>query len=326
MAGSFIIIDPFGLIHSKRALSGTSEDFFSTELYLKNIKTISYNAFIFGNSKTLAFRSKDWQKYVNDSLTSFKFGCPGESINNIYRKMKLIQDKGDKLQYALIVLDEGLFLNVNNTHKTFSGPVYKHHWKTTGDSPLDFYFTYFKFYLKELNFIKYIDYSVFKTYRSYMKGIISVPSEERSEVKKESGNDAITNEIYFSDIEDEIKTSGFGAYYTSHQSLFSSKKLESQPFNKVLIKQGDIEHLKQIEAILKEEHTNYKVIISLAYDYQKINPYNLKVLNDIFGKEHVFDFSGKNKFSSDSSFFYESLHFRPVAGDSLLKKAYAASN
>lgn len=325
MFGSFIIIDPFGVIHNEKPQSGTSDDFLSTELYIKNTDKIAYNAFIFGNSKTLAFRSKDWQKYVSDSLKAFKFGCPGESINNIYKKMKLIKEQGDRLDYALIVLDEGLFLNVNNTHKTFSGPVYKHHWKTTDDSRLDFYFTYFKYYLKDLNFIKYIDYSIFKTYRNYMKGVINVPVADQNDLKTETANnndDNITNEFYFSDIENEIASFGFGSYYANHKDLFSIKKLNTETTSNIFIKPADIAHLKQIKNILKKENTKYKVIISLAFNQQKMNSENVKVLNEIFGKDNVFDFSGKNEIAADSSFFYESLHFRPIAGDLLLKKAY----
>ncbi len=318
---SFIIIDPFGLIHNKKIVSETSDDFLSTELYLKNTKNIPYNAFIFGNSKTLAFRSKDWQKYVKDTLIAFKFGCPGESINNIYKKIELITKMGDTIKQALIVLDEGLFLNVNNRHKSYFGPVYKHHWKTTDESILDFYFTYFKFYLKDLNFIKYIDYSIFNKYRNYMKGVISITNEDKIGTKSE--RNSLTNEFYFSDIESEIEKLGFDTYYKRHQNLFSVTQKNNNSTSNILIETEDIEYLKQIKKLLVEEGAKYKIIISLAFDQQKMNELNIKLLTEIFGKENVFDFSGKNEIAADSSFFYERLHFRPIAGDLLLKKVYS---
>ncbi len=321
---SFIIIDPFGVIHNKSPLSETSGDYLSTELYLKNKNSIPYNAFIFGNSKTLAFRSEDWKKKIKDSIVVFKYGCPGESIYNIYNKIKLIKNNNGNLKYALIILDAAIFANYKNQSKSYLGPVYKHHWLTSNESRLDFYGTYFKFYLSDFSFIKMIDYSLFKKYRLYMKGVIT-NREANTNVLQTENIDTVTNEFFLSDLENEISKNGYSSYYENHKAEFIFEKSKT-PDKEVVIQKEDIEFLKEIKQLFDKDTTEFKIIIGPLYTKQNFPEPITMVLDDIFGKDKVFNFSGNNRISADSVNYYEKSHYRPIAGSLILDSIYNKYN
>ena len=53
----------------------------------------------------------------------------------------------------------------------------------------------------------------------------------------------------------------------------------------------------------------------------KINNKDLAILKSIFDK-NIYDFSGRNSFTESIYNYYESNHFRPIVGDSILKIIY----
>jgi hypothetical protein len=48
--------------------------------------------------------------------------------------------------------------------------------------------------------------------------------------------------------------------------------------------------------------------------------FNLLILK--FGSSNVYNFSGKNEFTTDLSNYYESSHYRPLLADKILKEIY----
>ena len=65
-----------------------------------------------------------------------------------------------------------------------------------------------------------------------------------------------------------------------------------------------------------------RVLISPDYDQKELHPYDRKILQSIFGKENVYDFSGINEFTKDYHNYYESGHYRPSLGNKLLERIY----
>ena len=63
--------------------------------------------------------------------------------------------------------------------------------------------------------------------------------------------------------------------------------------------------LKEINSILKKHRTNFKIIISPLYNQVKINNIDLDIINNIFPKNVVFDFSGKNIITENKLNYYE---------------------
>ncbi len=79
--------------------------------------------------------------------------------------------------------------------------------------------------------------------------------------------------------------------------------------------------LKEIKRILKKNNTNYKVVLTPLYEQIKYNPTDLIFLKNLFGS-NLYDFSGKNSYTENQTNYYESSHFKPVIGDSILAIIY----
>jgi hypothetical protein len=79
--------------------------------------------------------------------------------------------------------------------------------------------------------------------------------------------------------------------------------------------------LKEVKHILEKNNTNYKVVLSPLYEQIKFNNSDLLLLENEFGN-NLYDFSGKNSFTDVKTNYYETSHFRPNVGDSILKIIY----
>ena len=82
-------MDPFKIIKTYDNYSNNlkvipNRDFISTEVYLKNRKIYHYNSFIFGSSRTMAYKTNDWRKYIDSTSRPFLFDASGESLFGIY--------------------------------------------------------------------------------------------------------------------------------------------------------------------------------------------------------------------------------------------------
>ena len=51
--------------------------------------------------------------------------------------------------------------------------------------------------------------------------------------------------------------------------------------------------------VFQTHHTNCKIIISPEYKQIRMNPADVEQLKNIFGSEHVYDFSGINQYTND---------------------------
>lgn len=316
---TFLITDPFGVLHNKSPLIDRSSDYLATEKYLYNTKNTDYNAFVFGNSKTLAFTSRDWKQILRDSMVFYKFGCPGESIYNIENKVRLIFNNGDKIKYAIILLDGQIINNIRNTDKYLNGPVYKHHRLTSNESLLSFLLSYYKYYINNFNFVKLMDYQITGEFKPYMAGIITNPKRDAN-IMETTETDHLTNEFYLNGLESEISTNGFYKYYLNHAKEFKRAKRISK--KQPILGEEDVESLESIKEMLDASRTNYKIILAPDYNKVSVSGSSVKQLKEIFGAAHVFDFSGNNSITSDSTNFYESTHFRPLVGRYILEKVY----
>jgi hypothetical protein len=78
------------------------------------------------------------------------------------------------------------------------------------------------------------------------------------------------------------------------------------------------ELLHKIYAILKKHKSRYNVIISPLYDQAPLNNKWKSILNKTFKEQHIFDFSGKNKFTEPISNYYEWSHYKPFVAEQLL--------
>lgn len=308
---SYLYFDPFKVIRDYDDYSNPyvipNRDNISTRMFLHKFGTHRYNSFILGSSRTLAFRPNSWRKHLSPEDAPFMFDASAESIYGIYKKLVFLDAKNVAIKNALIILCRDATFNTSENHKEhlfIKDPA------TSGESKMVFQFAFLKAYFTPKFLVSFFGYQLFGEYKSYMDGYI----EDRKITF-----DTVTNEINIRDQEMEI-TRNPKKYYALRAGLFYERTHERTD-SVQRINKGHQHMLNEIRRILDKHNTNYNIVLSPLYEQIKFHPKDLSFLTSLFGP-HLFDFSGKNRFTENRFNYYETSHFRPHVGDSIFNIMY----
>lgn len=311
----FFILDPFKIIYRYENYSGAfiqlNRDVISSKTFINNYNKYKYNSFIFGSSRTVAFKTWVWKNHLDSSAVPFSFDASNENIYGIFTKIKYLEESKIKIDNALLIIcSDATFLSTSD----LDGPLYIKYPQVANTSYLNFYLTFISSWFDRLFFIKYSDYKLFKTPREFSDDII-----EPRNIKY----DSIYNSFSIPKF-DEALSIHPKLYYANllSQDMFYIKKI-SPMIEKPQIENKAITYLNEIARIFNENKTNYKLVISPLYNTPKFNYNDYETLINIFGSENVFDFSGKNKITSDYTNYYERSHYRPKVGKQILEIIYS---
>ncbi len=312
----FILIDPFKIIYHYDNFYADhmgphvniNRDYASTEIYLKNREKSKYNAFVFGSSRSLAFWCKDWEQYIEGGVP-FHFDSSAESIYDIWTKIRYIDDIRDTVRYALIIMD-----TENLEIKNHKGHLYVKHPITSDNSWLSFYLTFIKAYFSDNFFVKFTLLKCIKN----LNYEISAEGLPIDNIILEFT--PITNDLYLKDFDYQISTNP-DQYYHERKNIFFPQE-ESKQISNAVIAEKQLTILNNIATVFQRHKTEYKMIISPLYDQIYINENDIKILQSIFGKDNVFDYSGINKFTNELHNYYETSHYRPCVAREILKEIY----
>jgi hypothetical protein len=309
LIAGYFIFDPFRVIYSYSDYSNMyvipNRDYISTEMYNKNKAKYGYNSFVFGSSRTIAFRPASWKKYLSADSHPFVFDASGESIYGIYTKIKYLDSIGCSLDNVLIIICRDVSFAYSANH---IGHLFVHDPRTTGESRFKFQSTFLSAYFSTDFLVRYYAYQLRGKYSSWMNGYIE---------PRQITYDTVTNEIHIVDQEEAIQRDT-AKYYAAHSFYIRSGERTDSVAR---INGKQVEMLKAISAILNRRHCNYRVVISPLYEQIKMHPSDLKILKETFGS-YLFDFSGKNYFTADKHNYYEVSHYTSAVGDSILKTIY----
>ena len=302
----FIADDPFGIFYKDKCLAEASDDVVKTRNYLHNYSEQKYTSFIFGNSRAHGFLESDWQKNIGNERI-YQFSSPGESVLNIKKKIELIS-KHQQIKNALIIIDAGILENTNNQHRFYKGPVYEHSPLTSNSSYFNFFSNYIKYYFDDFFFVKHIYYKLTSSYKKeWMNDSFKDPSEGKSNE---------INSFKYETLADSLINTNFVSYKSIYKPDYSAFKRKQSSVNA-----EDSVHLTKIKKILDSHAVNYKFIIPPDFQGKKIAPKIYNTLYSILGNK-LYDFTGINKISTDSTLNYENLHFTSRAGAIILDSIY----
>lgn len=279
------------------------------QLFKNNSKNTKYDSFIFGSSRSLAFKIPQWKKHLPESTNGFHFDATGESVFGIYNKLKYLKDKNVTIKNALLILDNNTFENSQNRkgHLSISPP------ELTNESQLDYYKEYI-YSTANCNFvIEYLDYKFNNNVEN--NSFIFLPS------KYNNKSDNKTGDFYFGT--DKIIENNQEKYYQSllDNGVFYKRDKQSN-FEDSKIKKNEIMYLKKIARIFLNDATHYKIVISPLYNQKKFSPKRLQLLSILFKKENIYDFSGKNQFTNSIYNYYETSHYRPKVANQIMNIIY----
>ncbi len=313
----YLVADPFKVIkeydnYYEHNIVHINRDFVSTEMYIKNSRKVTYDSFIFGSSVALAFTPRNWNKYISTSNTIFSFDASGECFDGIWSKIKFIHKNGNKIKNALLIFDTG---NTGSTFRDFrnnEGHIFLKHYDVYPSSKFNFHYKSFLSFLHIKFLIAYCHHKVSNHFYTYMTDTLLDDTL--------SYYDLITNQYYPVKADLELKDDSLN-YYRTHRELFSPVQNNPQEINPQ-ITLDYVQKLKEINEIFASDSTNFRIIISPLLNQISFNKNDLHILHNIFGKEHVFDFSGISDYTKMVSNYYDHAHLKQYFADELLTIIY----
>jgi hypothetical protein len=315
---AFVIFDPFAMFRSPtkyNVSSSMNDDANTFRIFDTYNDSLKFNAFIMGNSKTLAILSSDWKKHIGQNNRVFKFGSPGESLLNIRKKLEYAAAKGNKLDHVLLLLDNKLLMNTDNNLPDLQGPVYLKSNKSSYNNSIEYFGKGFYYFLYDGYF-----YSYFKDINTKEEISSSKTNINFSFINKLMGTEEFVNlykgnEFYRWELEEQIQNDSINWVNNYRKNSKSNVDLLSR------ISETDYEHLKAIKALFIKYNTKYFIINAPEYQcgYGLSNNV-LKQLKELFSQNAVIndDFG----ICENPYYFYDPTHFRPVVGSFILKTIY----
>lgn len=278
-------------------------------IYKEQRKKKKFNSFIFGNSRSQAYKTHAWKKHLPDDAIPFHFDASGEGLFGISNKIKYLDRIGDTINHALLIIDRYALINVNNIKKHISiTPP-----ELSRESSFEFYKTIFKQNFNPKFLRAYFDFAITKEYKSYMVGFLR-------DVKYRDYCDVETGDLYYG-YDEWIKNDSLGFYSTSEKKERENKV--GKPKFKSIVTYKEMQQLRVIREIFEKHNTSYEIILSPAYDKIPLEERQLELVNFVFGKNHVHNFSGENEFTTNKSNYYESVHYRPHLANELMDIVYS---
>jgi len=309
----YVVADPFRVIwqydsyfennkpgiHVNRSIAGTAN-------FKNKYKQYKYDSYIFGNSRSLACKISDWQKHLPQPASAYHFDGAGESLYALNKKLSLINATKTPIKNAVFFVDQQLLRQSrpDNGHLFTVSPLIDPDCNT-----LNYHTTFLKAFLSYKFIFYYIDFKLTGQLKPYMVPTFYRPIQYN----------AVTNEMNSQITEDQLAN---GTYYTPQRMSAFYERDTVQTYFKSCIKKKQKKLLAEIASILKDNNTNYKIIINPCYDQKKLSADDMKYLRQVFGAQNVFDFSGINSITNNYQNYYEAVHYRPHVAAGILDSIY----
>ena len=309
----YLITDPFKTIRpfSLQYFDETNRDYVSSELFLKNDPIYHYNSFIFGSSRCGGFNTYHWKHYLSPNARQFLFQAWSESLSGIEQKIDYLDKNGNNIDNALVVFDIPGTFSKNQLPKEVLSIK---HYRFSGQSKLDFQSClFFGFAQKPSKWLSSI-----KQYFNPSKKVF--PADTISNDWETNNRNA---DIGIQPPKDSLKSCSARTKAVFFKEIEGKSDLDLKT-HEPQIKGKYFDQLNHIKAVFDKHQTDYRIVISPAYCYThpKINPEDLKILQNIFDKNKVFDYSGKNDITIDCYNFSYPNHFGLSVGWQIIEDIY----
>jgi len=307
----YFLTDPFMVIRNYDSFNAPkvslNRDFVSTESFIKNHKVNNYNSFIFGSSRTMAFRPSSWKKYLKEKDNPFLFDASSENFHGIFSKIKFIDSLKIPLDNVLIVLCRDVSFP---GYKNVDGHLFVKHYKVIKSSFFSYHFVFLKAYFNPSFLISWYSFLLTNKKQKWMGSNLE---ERKIFFDTKSNEQLILNETY------DLKKLPNHSYFKQKDIFYDRKGEFLDSISK--ISKYDFQNMIELIKIFKKNETNFRIIISPLYEQIKFNKEDYSKLKSVFG-DFLYDFSGKTNFSINKLNYFESSHYRTNVGDSILSIIY----
>lgn len=303
----YMVLRPYRVYDSPVILN---ENFVGWGIYQNHRNSAHpFNAFIMGNSCTMAYRCAAWEHYLPKGSHAMRLFGNAETLGALNLKLHALERDHAPLRHVFIVMDPNSF----GYDKQRSGWEYLLPPEVSGRSWLITQFEMVQTFLMPKFLLPYLRFHI-------------------------TGH--LTPSMRYMNLHGRIRNSDNNDLYNPHERLIAKegeaywRQLSAKDFpprkagqrrSQAYIAAPQERVLRDIAALLKRNHTDYRLIISPDYSQEKLDDRDKQKLYAIFGRRYVFDFTGVNQYTSDYHNYYEKAHYRPVLGNRLLKVVYTAS-
>lgn len=316
LVGLYLWTDPFRCLHKFdiQDIDAVNREYLSTELFLRNNPTYHYNSFIFASSRGMALNTYQWKQYLPEGAQPFLFQAWSETVSGIELKLDYMQEHHIPIDNALILIDIPGTFEKNQLSR--GAMTIKHFFFTEESRAMYNFKQYFNFIQNPSLWIRYTKKAIRKEKEMFFSDTISNDFDN-------------TNYLTYRECPPQDSMN-----YCSELTRCSFiAKVEHMRVKDVAISEPMItpqfeQQLLHIRAIFAENQTNYHIIISPAYCYTEpaLNPYDLEVLNRIFGEERVHDYTGENEWTIDYNNFLDPNHFGKCIGYRIIEDIYKSED
>lgn len=280
-----------------------------TKTFNRYNSSVKFNSFIFGNSRSQAYKCKTWSKYLSPKDIPFHFDASAENIWGILKKIEYLDQNDSDIDNALIVLDRKTL----STTSSRDGHLFIAMPSVSKLSKMKYYFTYLEASLNIKFLLAYTDFTIFKTHRAYMGHLINGN-------KYDDKVNEVNCDIWYG-YDEHIKNDSLGYY----NEIIKKGAFHERLPNKEIICNTTPEEvmlLKKIKEIFTKHNTNYRIVVSPIYTQIPLEQQQLNLLYDIFEEKYVSNFSGENKFTETTSNYYEESHYKPYVANEIMEIIY----
>ncbi len=307
----YFVNDPFMKLHTYKRFDQSrmflDEAYVGWRNILMNKDSLGFNSFIMGNSCTMAYNTREWEKHLDKGSVAVRFFDNAESLGGVYQKLESLDSIGIPIKNVLVVFDRKSLLSPYPLDKTKN--LYSP--EAAGISEMEFQLKSLQAFLYPSVLLPYLEYSITGKYKSSMKKVIlEVPT-----IREPYTNNFINPR------EKEIQRKG-ELYWLENKSDFEPRQ-KSPKEETPIVKPKQIKVLRQIKQLCDKHHADFILIIGPDFLQKRLNKKDLSLIKKEIGNNNVWDFTGINEYTNDIHNYFEPGHYRPLLGKRLMDTIYA---
>ncbi|MBD3411321.1 MAG: hypothetical protein GF419_14090 [Ignavibacteriales bacterium] len=318
--GTYAIIDPFCVLYEYEDYTGKSNThispaMISTETFLRNKEFLNYDSFIVGSSLVIGTKTEDWRKHLPPESSPYVFWGNGLTLEGLTSFVKYLASETE-IRNALIPVNYETLQRIED-YDAFGPYMYaQQYFKVENGNRLVWHISWIQHYVAEFAFLALIlDYTAPDLFQAFTSPFL---------VKHPLHYSTVTNDYWRGDT-DSIISNNADTYYTQYAEKFLIDADSSEVYERCITKRHG-KCLTEVAETLKREGVNYRLVITPHYGKKRLHPSDIAFLRSVFGKDRVYDFSGKNDISADKRNFYDPLHFRPHVGAMIMDSIYGGGD
>lgn len=302
----FKILKPFDI----NDIDATNREYMSSELFFRNKDSIAYNSFIFGSSRAGGFNTYTWKRYLEEDAQPYLFQAWTETLTGIYLKLDYLDKNDININNAILLFD------IPSTFASKQLPTevltLKHYQFTNTNHFLYSMTQFYNFCQKPSLWISSIKKKISNTKIPYSADLIT----NDWEAKNKDNYDYLPEQ-------DSLKSC---SEKTRKTFLYNHEKNKNKPqkVGNQLINNEFLSILEDIKEILSKHKTNYHIVISPAIcsSNPRINQEDLVIIEELFGKDKVHNYSDCNDLTIDYNNFSDPGHFGLRVGYLIFEDIY----